>query len=55
MKISEVEIGFKFEHGLKGECTVIDKTKRTITILHSVGKTKVTYKHSDAYFSPSDF
>jgi len=55
MRISDVEIGFKFDHGIKGECIVIDKTKRTITMLHDVGKTKVTYKHADADFSPSDF
>lgn len=55
MKISEVELGFKFNHGIKGECTVIDKTKRTITIRHKLGKTKVTYRSSDVTFSPSDF
>lgn len=55
MKISEVEIGFKFQHGEKGECTVTDKTKRTISVKHKFGKTKTTYRYSDAYFSPSDF
>jgi hypothetical protein len=55
MKISEVPIGHKFEHGIKGECTVIDKSKRTITVKHKFGKTKVTYRYSDATFSPSDF
>lgn len=55
MKIQEVKIGFKFQHGIKGECEVIDKTKRTITIKHKFGTTKTTYRYSDAYFSPSDF
>lgn len=55
MKISEVELGFKFNHGVKGECTVIGKTKRSITISHKFGKTKVTYRNSDTYFSPADF
>jgi len=55
MKISEVEIGHKFDHGIKGECEVINKTKRTITIKHKFGTTKTTYRYSDAYFSPSDF
>ena len=55
MKISEIQLGFKFQHGIKGECTVIDKTKRTITVIHKFGKTKTTYRYSDATFSPSDF
>ena len=55
MYIHQVLIGFKFQHGKKGECTVIDKTKRTITVIHKFGKTKVTYRYSDARFSPSDF
>lgn len=55
MKISEIEVGFKFDHGIKGECTVIDRTKRTITIMHSIGKTKVTFNRTDVDFSPSDF
>ena len=55
MKISEIEVGFKFNHGIKGECVVIGKTKRTITIVHSLGKTKVTFKRDDVDFSPSDF
>jgi hypothetical protein len=55
MKQSEVKIGFKFDHGIKGECTVTDRTKRTITIKHKFGKTKTTYRHFDAIFSPTDF
>lgn len=55
MKISEIEVGFKFNHGVKGKCIVIDRTKRTITIIHSFGKTKVTFKRDDVAFSPSDF
>lgn len=55
MKIQDVEIGYKFNHRIKGECTVIDRTKRTITVIHKFGKTKVTYRNSDAYFSVSDF
>ena len=39
MKISEVKIGQKFDHGVKGEMTVIDVTKRTITVVHKFGKT----------------
>jgi len=50
MKQSEVEIGFKFDHGIKGECTVIDRTKRTITIKHRFGKTKTTYNYVDTVF-----
>lgn len=55
MKISEIKIGFKFEHGIKGVCIVVDKTPRTITIKHRLGITKTTFRHKDAYFSPSDF
>lgn len=55
MKISEVQLGHKFESNHKGECEVISKTKRTITVRHKYGTTKVTYRYSDAYFSPSDF
>ena len=55
MRQSEVEIGFKFDNGIKGECTVIDRTKRPITIKHKFGKTKTTYKYVDTEFSPIDF
>ena len=55
MKLSEVPLGYKFEHGLKGECIVIDKTPRTITIIHKFGKTKVLYTNGNATFYPSDF
>lgn len=55
MRISEVEVGFKFEHGIKGDCVVIAKTPRTITIKHKLGTTKTTFKYKDDYFSPSDF
>lgn len=55
MKQSEVYIGFKFDHGIKGECIVIDRTKRTITIKHKFGKTKTTYNYVDIEFSPTDF
>lgn len=55
MKIDKIEIGFKFQHGVKGECIVVDRTKRTITVQHKFGTIKTTYKHADAYFSPSDF
>lgn len=55
MYIHQIEIGYKFQHGIKGECVVIDKTKRTITIRHKLGTTKTTYRYSDARFSPSDF
>jgi hypothetical protein len=55
MKISEIEVGFKFEHGTKGECVIILRTPRTITIKHRLGTTKTTFKYKDDYFSPSDF
>lgn len=55
MKQSEVEVGFEFDHGIKGKCTVINRTKRTITIKHEHGTTKVTYRHFDTTFSPTDF
>lgn len=55
MKISEVKVGFKFEHGIKGGCVVIEKTPRTITIKHKLGTTKTTFRYKDDYFSPSDF
>ena len=55
MKLLEIEVGFNFEHGIKGKCTVINKTPRTVTIHHELGTTKVTYRSSDVYFSPSDF
>ena len=56
MKIQEVPLGYTFNHGIKGECTVINRTKRTITIIHKFGKTKVSYRsNSDAIFSVADF
>jgi len=55
MYIHQVEVGFKFQHGEKGECVVIDKTKRTITIKHKFGTTKTTYRYADSRFSPTDF
>lgn len=54
MKINEIEIGYKFQHGIKGECTVIEKTKRTITIKHKFGTTKSTYRSNDASFRITD-
>jgi hypothetical protein len=55
MKISEVQIGQKLNHGVKGEMTVINVTKRTITVSHKFGTTKVTYRSSDVNVSVSDF
>ena len=55
MKIADLKIGFKFEHGIKGQCVVIATTPRTITIKHKLGTTKTTYRSSDEFFSPSDF
>ncbi|MDR6844488.1 hypothetical protein [Flavobacterium granuli] len=55
MKISEVPIGHKFNHGTKGEGIIIGKTKRTLTAKFDICTTKVTYRYSDAYFSVSDF
>jgi hypothetical protein len=55
MKISEVKIGQKFDHRVKGEMTVIDVTKRTVTVVHKFGKTKITYRHSDENVFANDF
>lgn len=55
MKISQVEIGFQFDHGIKGKGVIISKTKRTLTAKFEKCTTKVTYRYSDATFSPSDF
>ena len=56
MKIQEVPLGYAFNHGIKGECTVINKTKRTITVKHKFGTTKVSYRsNKDAIFSVADF
>lgn len=55
MKQSEIEVGFQFEHGYKGKGIVISRTPRTITVHFEKCTTKVTYRHKDAYFSPSDF
>ncbi|WP_445458413.1 hypothetical protein [Flavobacterium sp. HNIBRBA15423] len=55
MKVSEVPIGHRFNHGIKGEGVIIKKTKRTLTAKFDKSTTKVTYRYSDAYFSPSDF
>ena len=55
MKISEIEIGYRFNHPTKGEGVIISKTKRTLTANFKASTTKVTYRYSDAYFSPSDF
>lgn len=55
MKQSEIEVGFEFEHGTKGKGVVIAKTARTMTVYFDKVTTKVTYKHKDAYFSPTDF
>ncbi|WP_188051725.1 hypothetical protein [Flavobacterium sp. GP15] len=55
MKISEVKIGQKIDHGEKGEGIVIAKTPRTITAKFPKVTTKVTYRFKDAIFSPIDF
>lgn len=55
MNQSEVKIGFEFEHGIKGNCRVINRTPKTITIKHNFGTTKVSYRYKDTIFSPSDF
>lgn len=53
--IQEIEVGFTFTHGTKGEGVIIAKTKRTLTAQFRASKTKVTYRSSDARFSVSDF
>lgn len=55
MYIHQVELGFKFQHVDKGECLVIAKSKKTITIKHKFGTTKLTYKFGHANFYPSEF
>lgn len=55
MKQSEIELGFEFIHGTKGKGVVITRTARTLTVHFDKVTTKVTYRHKDAYFSPSDF
>ena len=55
MKQAEIEVGFKFNHKSKGEGVVISRTVKTITVLFSTHTSKITYRHKDAYFSPSDF
>lgn len=55
MKIQEIQIGFKFNHHLKGEGVIIAKTKRTLTAKFDGVTTKVTYRTSDANFNSFDF
>jgi len=55
MKISELKINDKLQHGVKGEMTVVDVTKRTVTFVHKFGTTKITYRNNDANVYPSDF
>jgi hypothetical protein len=55
MKISEVKVGQKIQHGEKGEGVVIAKTPRTITAKFTKVTTKVTYRFKVAVFSPIDF
>lgn len=52
--IKEIEIGYTFYNNL-GKCTVIDKKKRTLTIMYENGNTvKNTYRYFDSYFYTSD-
>jgi hypothetical protein len=53
--IQDIEIGFSFEHKEKGIGVICDKTTRSLTAIFEKSKCKVTYKHKDAYFFPSDF
>ena len=54
-QISEIEIGYKFNHPTKGEGIIIAKTKRTLTASFKACTTKVTYRYSDSRFSIGDF
>ena len=54
--IQEIKEGYTFDLKYKGKATVIMKTPRTITSMFENGNTvKITYRHKDAYFYPSDF
>lgn len=55
MKIQDIPIGYKFNHHLKGQGVIIAKTKRTLTAKFHGVTTKITYRHSDATFTPFDF
>lgn len=54
--IAEVKVGDKVENNKNGRGMVVEKTKRTITVVFENGnKVKNTYKYSDAYFWETDF
>jgi len=55
MKVKDIKIGFKFNHGTKGEGIIIAATPRTLTAKFKICITKVRYYKSDADFSISDF
>lgn len=55
MKVQDVPIGYKFQHGLKGEGVIIARTPRTLTAKFPKSTTKVTYRYLNSDFSPADF
>jgi len=55
-KISEINIGYSFNHFTYGEGIVSDKTARTLSVTFKNGlRVKNTYRSADAPFSPFDF
>lgn len=56
MKISEVQIGHRFNHHRYGEGMITNRTAKTLTAVFTNGnKCKVTYRQKDGDFSPFDF
>lgn len=56
MKISEVQIGHKFNHPKWGEGIVTNRTAKTISAVFTNGnRSKVTYRSKEGNFSPFDF
>lgn len=56
MKLSELKIGFTFNHHAHGEGMVTAVTARTVTATFKKGFTsKLTYRSKDANFSIFDF
>jgi len=53
--IQDVKVGDSVSNAIKGDGIVIKTTPRTITIKFDKSTSKLTYRHKDAYFYPSDF
>lgn len=53
--ISDVPIGHKFMSSTKGQGTIIDKTKRTLTARFKYCTTKVTYNKADCEYPLREF